>query len=115
MEGVATIGQIKGALTVGERSFTFDHALTTEDFSMATSEIKDFIGDAGARISVSLGMSDKNYGTGFDAHVSVTLTCDQDADVIGFAHEAASEIVAEKILEVMDVARELWSEYEPQT
>jgi hypothetical protein len=111
----AVIGQVKGSLTVGERSFSLDHPLTTEDFSMESDEISALIGDGNARVNVSLGMSDKSYGTGFDAHVSISLTCDQESAIIGVAYEFASEIAKEKLSEVMEQAKEMWKEYEPET
>ena len=78
---------------------------------MDSSEIAALVGDGNARVSVSYGMADKNFGSGFDAHVSVSLTCDQSQGAIGFAYEAASDVASEMISEAIDRARELWQEY----
>jgi hypothetical protein len=79
---------------------------------MSSNEIADLVGDGNAKVSVSFGMADKDYGTGFDAHVTVSLTCDQQADIIGFAYEAASEVASDMIREAALQAKELWEERE---
>lgn len=81
---------------------------------MSSNEIANLVGDGNAKVSVSFGMSDKDYGNGFDAHVSVTLTCDQDADIIGFAYEAASGVASYMLLHAASQARQLWEEREEQ-
>ena len=75
---------------------------------MPLEDIKALIGDGAAKVSVSMGMSDKDYGNGFDVHVSVSLTCDQDRDVVGFAYEAASDIASDIISDAKERVRELW-------
>lgn len=106
------MGQIRGSLRICGQLYNFDHALTTEDLSMSANEISDLVGDANARISVSYGMSDKDYGNGFDAHVSVSLSCDQEEAIIGFAYEAASGVAQEKMRDAILKAKELYDEYE---
>lgn len=79
---------------------------------MENDEIDDLVGDGNAKVSVSFGMSDKDYGTGFDAHVSVTLTCDQDKEIVGFAYESASQVAADMIKDAISQARALFEQYE---
>lgn len=106
---ITAVGMIKGELTYGELSFNLDQPLTTGDLNMPLEDIKALVGDGGAKVSVSMGMSDKDYGDGFDVHVSISLTCDQDRDVVGFAYEAASDLCSEIILDAKDRVRELWN------
>jgi len=108
---VAAIGQIKGQLTLGEQAFDLSQPLTTEDLEMPSEDIKALVGDGEARVSVSFGMSDKDYGRGFDVHASVTLTCDQDYDVIGFAYEAATDIASTIMADAKERAREVWEDH----
>jgi hypothetical protein len=75
---------------------------------MPTEDIKALVGDGEARVSVSMGMSNKDYGNGFDIHVSVSLTCDQNPDILGFAYEAATDILAGLVLDAKYRAQELW-------
>ena len=108
---VASIGQIRGSLRVGQDFYNFDHALTTEHFSMSTEEISELVGDANAKVSVSYGIADKDFGNGFDAHVSISLSCDQDREIIGFAYEAASDVAEETMRNAISRAKELYEEY----
>lgn len=78
---------------------------------MSAKEISDLVGDGKAKVTVSYGMSDKDFGNGFDAHVSVSLSCDQDADIIGFAYESASEVAQDMMRESFSAAKELYDEY----
>ena len=82
---------------------------------MSVKEISDLVGDARAKVSVSYGMSDKDFGNGFDAHVSVSLSCDQDEDIIGFAYEAASVVAQEMVQEAILEAKGLYEKYKKET
>lgn len=77
---------------------------------MASDDISRMVGDGNAKVSVSLGMAEKDFGNGYDVHVSVSLTCDQHSEMIEIAYEAASDIVAEMILEARGRAEALWEE-----
>lgn len=77
---------------------------------MSSEEISDLVGDGNAKITVSFGVADKHYGSGVDAHVSVSLTCDQDSGILGFAYEAASEIAISLAKDAIDKAKELGKE-----
>jgi len=77
---------------------------------MSSDDVTNMVGDGNARVSVSLGMAEKDFGNGYDAHVSVSLTCDQDSKIIEIAFEAASDMVSEMILEARGRAEALWDE-----
>jgi len=76
---------------------------------MSSDDIKALVGDGQAKVSISMGLSDKDYGSGFDVHVSVSLTCDQDAEVIGLAYESATEVVEGLIFDARERAQEIWA------
>lgn len=80
-----------------------------KDFD-AAEEVADLVGTGDAKVSLSFGMADKEFGSGYDVHVSVTLSCEQDPEVIRFAYVAASEIISEVILEANERAKELWEQ-----
>ena len=75
---------------------------------MPANEIHNLVGNGDAKVSVSMGVAEKDFGNGFDVHVSVTLTCEQDDDIIGFAYEAASDIASKMIIDSKTRAQELW-------
>jgi hypothetical protein len=77
---------------------------------MDAEDIRDLIGDGNARVSLSLGMADKDFGSGYDVHVTVSLTCDQHRRVILLAYEAAGDIVSDMVLEARERAEALWEE-----
>ena len=108
----AAIGQVRGSLRVGDDLFTFDHPLTVEHLSMSKDEIADLVGDGNAKVTVSFGMSDKDYGTGFDAHVSVSLACDQNVEIVGFAYESASLLAGDMIKDAVSQAKTRFEQYE---
>lgn len=97
-------------MRLGNLVFDLGQPLTAEDMGMSADEMKDMIGDANAKVSVSMGMAEKDFGSGFDVHVSVSLTCDQDPDVIGFAYETASEVISQMVLDAKERAQQLWEE-----
>jgi hypothetical protein len=53
-------------------------------------EFKNIIGDGMAKVSVSVDLSIKDYGTGASAMASVTLSCNQDMQTIQRASELAA-------------------------
>lgn len=91
------------------QTFDLSQPLTVKDFGMSAKDIKTLVGDGKAKISVSMGMADKDFGTGFDVHVSVGLTCDQDPEIIGFAYESATDVVEGLIFDAQERAREIWA------
>ena len=76
---------------------------------MTTEELVDLVGTADSKISVSMGMSDKEYGNGFDAHVSVTLSCSQTKEDLTFAYDAARGIAEECLRDAFIKAKEIYN------
>lgn len=54
-------------------------------------QFRRIIGDGLARVSVGVPLDLKDFGSGGGAHVSVSLTCNQDANSIHQAHELAMQ------------------------
>ena len=106
------LGKVTGSFIHpgSEVPFLINDALTEEDLVMGQDEVHHLVGDGHAKVSVSFGMSDKDFGSGFDAHVSVSLTCDQEEGVIGFAYSAASDLAAEICKDAFHRAKELYQE-----
>ena len=105
------IGKIRGSFSDPDGNcYHINHHVTLEDLCMDSDEIKDLVGDARAKVSVSLGMSEKDYGNGFDAMVSVTLTCDQDREIIGFAYSVASDLAQEICEDAYSKAQTMYNE-----
>jgi len=78
---------------------------------MGRRDAEEFLGDEGARVSVSLDMSDKNYGTGIGAMVTVQLSCNQDNKTIKKAHSLASELAVEYLDVTFAMAQDLGEEH----
>lgn len=59
---------------------------------------QELIGDGKARVAVSAGVGIKDFGTGADASVTVSLTCNQDQQTInkaiGLAAQTAQQAAA---------------------
>lgn len=106
------IGSVKGSFHIAEKNYIFNRPLTAEDLNMTPEEVSDLVGDENARVSVSFGMADKEFGRGFDAHVTVSLTCHQADEVLELARISASGHAMAMMDSVMEEARDLWEAYE---
>ena len=60
---------------------------------------KKLLGDSNARISVSADMALKEFGSGAGAMVTVTLSCNQDAETIEQAIDLAGKLAREYCVE----------------
>lgn len=88
------IGTVKGSARNGTDSFSLDDTVLAEDLYLSSNEIQDLVGDGNAKVSVGLGMSNKDYGNGYDVHVTVTLSCSQNREIVGYAYDAASDLAS---------------------
>ena len=106
------VGTVRGSIRHPgtDDPLIFNDQLTEEDLAMSGDEVQDMVGDGNAKVSVSFGMSDKDFGNGFDAHISISLTCDQDREMIEFAYEAASDLAAEMCAGAFQKAKDLYKE-----
>tara|TARA_Y100000034_G_C6766543_1_gene341734 strand:+ start:232 stop:570 length:339 start_codon:yes stop_codon:yes gene_type:complete len=76
--------------------------ITHDELGIAMDELQVLLGDGEAKVTTSLGMKESDYGNGYDAHVSVTLSCAQDEIAIRHAYEHASEIAAQFCQELFE-------------
>jgi hypothetical protein len=67
---------------------------------------KKLLGDAKARVSVSADMSLKEFGSGAGAMVTVTLSCNQDAETIEQAIDLAGKLAREYCVEHQKLAEQ---------
>ena len=64
------VGQIKGALVLGEEKYNLDQPVTKKEMTMAlhkieaAEQVEDLIGSGDAKVSLSFGMSEKDFGNG---------------------------------------------------
>lgn len=75
---------------------------------MARDTLTSLVGDGLARVGVSLGIKDSDYGNGFEAFCSVQLTCNQDEDSVRAAQEIAVDLVERKMADAFDCAHDLY-------
>jgi hypothetical protein len=58
-------------------------------------EYQKIVGNAQAKVSVTVDMGIKDFGSGISSMASVTLTCDQSEDGIQRANELARELATD--------------------
>ena len=100
------LGQANWSFLTHDKKEVRTYLITEKDLHMDPEEISTLVGDGNARVSVAVGLSDKEYGTGYDTHVSVSLTCNQDPGTIGFAYVAASNLAKEYVRDSYEMSRE---------
>lgn len=91
--------------TVDGDLFHLNRALTHEDLDMERDELSDLVGDKQARVSVSMDLGDKSFGNGFGAHVTVSLTCNQDEETIRDTFVIAKGLTDEFVEEAFEQAQ----------
>jgi len=105
------IGKVSMEINVGDDPpLLLNSELTNEGVGMSSDEAANLVGDGNARVSASLDMADKNYGRGFSAHVTVSLTVNQDVVSIKEGYNLCSELCAEMVKDAVDVAGAAWKE-----
>ncbi len=106
------LGQGHVSFWIGDDAPDFlDRVLTHEDFGMAEDEATALLGDRAARVGVSMDMSDKDFGNGFGAHVSVSLSCNQDLSTIELAGELATDACRMLLPEALNAANSNYKAY----
>ena len=100
--------EVRGSIDVpGSPTRFFQVDISASEVGLSDDQVAALIGDGAARLTVSLDMADKNFGSGFGAHVSVSLTTNQDEDSLRQAHAIATGISEEFLLESFNVAKDL--------
>lgn len=79
----------------GQPSYCEDRQITSEEAGMSKDIVQKLIGDGSARISVSHNLKDMDYGTGFGVQVTVSLTCNQDAETVEETFTVANSLAVE--------------------
>jgi hypothetical protein len=71
---------------------------------------EQLVGDGRAGVAVSADMSNKDYGNGFGSRVSVSLTCNQDAQTIANAIALAGNCARHYLSGQYDEGEKLYKE-----
>ena len=90
------------------KPYYFDRRITPEDICMPRDKLNDLIGDGNARVTCSFELADKDFGNGFGAHCTVSLTCNQTERDVEDAADLASSLVARFTAEAVDTAEGLY-------
>ena len=107
------VGSVSGTIEVygADCSHPFSFPLTHEDLDMPMDKIAKLVGDADARVTTSLDMADKKFGRGFGAHVSVSLSCEQDKKTLDKAAEISLDLAGEYLDDAFQRAADIADEY----
>jgi hypothetical protein len=100
--GVATRKEASGKTTT--------IPVTGRELNLPPDELRALVGDGNAKIVVGMDLKESDYGTGFSAFVSVTLTCNQDMETIWLAHGLAEKLASELCSESYVAAKKVFNE-----
>lgn len=106
------LGVVHWNLRFGADTHYFDRHLDLSDFdNMPRDQLQALIGDAGARVTCTFELADKDYGNGFSAHCTVSLTCNQEGRDVEEAAELASGLAARFTAEALETAAGIYKAY----
>ena len=74
---------------------------------MGRDSLAELVGDGDARVTASLELKDSDFGTGFGAHVSVSLSVDQTEKCMNGGFSLALDLAQEFVDEAFDTAHSL--------
>ncbi len=94
----------------GEPDAFIEKLLTPEEVGMSRDSLSELVGDGDARVTASLELKDSDYGTGFGAHVSVSLSVDQTEEMVEAGFGLALDYAGEFVSEAFDHAHRLRNE-----
>jgi hypothetical protein len=92
-----------------DKSHYFDRPLTYTDFDMGRDQLRELVGDAAARVTCSFELSDKDFGSGFSAHCSVSLACNQHEVDVTRAADIASSLAVRFTSEALETVEEVYA------
>lgn len=108
------IGEVHWKVVVGaEPPLLYDAHITEEDIDMARDELEDLVGDGNAKVTCSMGIKDADYGNGFEAFCSVTLTCNQDRRSVRDAQKLGQDLLDGAMQQAFEAAHETYKELGP--
>jgi len=84
--------------------------ITHKELGMLSQDLQRLVGDAKASVTVSREISDKDYGSGISAHVSVSLSCNQDQATVVDAFNAAKELSGTMVEDAFNEAAESYTQ-----
>lgn len=108
------LGEVHWKVVVGEEApLLYDGHITEEDIDMRKDELEDLVGDGLAKVTCSVGIKDSDYGNGFEAFCSVTLTCNQDRGSVKEAQELTQELLDGAVQSAFGAAHDAYNELGP--
>ena len=102
------LGAVHYRVEIGDERRYFDKIITEEDVDMPRDKLEALVGDGQARVTCSFDLSDKDFGAGFGAHCSVSLTVNQSEDDVDRAADIASSLACRYTEEAVGVATALF-------
>ncbi len=91
-----------------DKPLYFDRPITPEDVDMPRDKLRDLVGDGNARVACSFELADKDFGNGFGAHCTVSLTCNQSEEDVERAADLASSLAVRFTSDAIDTAEGIY-------
>ena len=104
--GRATEGVVTLTFTGSNHKPIRAHARIPMDLNM----LDQFIGDGNAKLTVSIDISDKEYGRGVSVMASLTLTCNQDDDSVQMAFHYGAAVLKSAVAETIPKLNKVYDE-----
>lgn len=82
-------------MTIHAHSNSNEHFIYEGETKMSQSQndaYKELVGDGLSKVTVNRDLSEKDFGNGGGVSISVTLTCDQSANIVNQAIGLANQI-----------------------
>lgn len=97
----------------GQPSEVDEEPLFEKDLNMPQDKLVELVGDGRARVTISIEQKDSNYGSGFGAFASVTLSCSQETGSIERAGQLATGLASQLAAEAWEKSRDLFDTTHP--
>lgn len=108
------VGQVDTRVYVGGQPDSLSQQpLTYRELAMPRDTLSKLIGDGGAKVTASMDLKDSDYGSGFGAFVSVSLTVNQDVEDVEVAFGIALDLVSQFVEEAYEVAKDKFMDAHP--
>jgi len=102
------LGAVHYTVVHGEERRYFDKNITEEDVPMPRDRLAALVGDGQARVTCSFDLSDKDFGAGFGAHCTVSLTVNQSEEDVERASDIAAALASQYTEDAVKVAEALY-------
>lgn len=90
----------------GQPEMLSEKLLPAHAVAIPEDRLREIADPAAARITVSMDLKDNNYGSGFSAFVSVSITCEQTRETMDEAYGLASDMASRMVADAHQLALE---------